>query len=66
MLWVTEQRVKFHLSNIYCKFNVANRTEASRRAQLQNLLPDLGFACKLTSSPTRDRVGEPHRVPEVW
>jgi DNA-binding NarL/FixJ family response regulator len=29
MLWVTEQTVKFHLSNVYRKLNVANRTEAS-------------------------------------
>jgi DNA-binding NarL/FixJ family response regulator len=29
MLWVTEQTVKFHLSNIYRKLDVANRTEAS-------------------------------------
>ena len=29
MLWVTEQTVKFHLSNIYRKLNVSNRTEAS-------------------------------------
>jgi DNA-binding NarL/FixJ family response regulator len=39
MLWVTEQTVKFHLSNIYRKLNVANRTEASRWAQLRGLLP---------------------------
>jgi DNA-binding NarL/FixJ family response regulator len=38
MLWVTEQTVKFHLSNIYRKLNVANRTEASRWAQLSGLL----------------------------
>jgi DNA-binding NarL/FixJ family response regulator len=38
MLWVTEQTVKFHLSNIYRKLNVANRTEASRWAQLNGLL----------------------------
>jgi DNA-binding NarL/FixJ family response regulator len=38
MLWVTEQTVKFHLSNIYRKLNVANRTEASRWAQLHGLL----------------------------
>jgi DNA-binding NarL/FixJ family response regulator len=38
MLWVTEQTVKFHLSNIYRKLNVANRTEASRWAQLRGLL----------------------------
>ena len=30
MLWVTEQTVKFHLSNIYRKLGVVNRTEASR------------------------------------
>jgi DNA-binding NarL/FixJ family response regulator len=39
MLWVTEQTVKFHLSNIYRKLNVANRTEASRWAQVHGLLP---------------------------
>jgi DNA-binding NarL/FixJ family response regulator len=39
MLWVTEQTVKFHLSNIYRKLDVANRTEASRWAQTHNLLP---------------------------
>jgi len=38
MLWVTEQTVKFHLSNIYRKLNVSNRTEASRWAQLSGLL----------------------------
>jgi DNA-binding NarL/FixJ family response regulator len=42
MLWVTEQTVKFHLSNIYRKLDVANRTEASRWAQLNGLLPKAG------------------------
>ena len=41
MLWVTEQTVKFHLSNIYRKLDVANRTEASRWAQRNGLLPTL-------------------------
>lgn len=40
MLWVTEQTVKFHLSNIYRKLDVTNRTEASRWAQLNGLLGD--------------------------
>ena len=31
-LWVTEQTVKFHLSNIYRKLGVPNRTAASRWA----------------------------------
>ena len=39
MLWVTEQTVKFHLSNIYRKLDVSNRTEASRWAQVHGLLP---------------------------
>ena len=39
MLWVTEQTVKFHLSNIYRKLSVSNRTEASRWAQVHGLLP---------------------------
>jgi DNA-binding NarL/FixJ family response regulator len=38
MLWVTEQTVKFHLSNVYRKLNVANRTEASRWAQVNGVL----------------------------
>jgi DNA-binding NarL/FixJ family response regulator len=40
ILWVTEQTVKFHLSNIYRKLGVLNRTEASRRAQTLGLLSD--------------------------
>jgi DNA-binding NarL/FixJ family response regulator len=37
-LWVTEQTVKFHLSNTYRKLGVANRTEASRYAHLHDLM----------------------------
>jgi DNA-binding NarL/FixJ family response regulator len=37
-LWVTEQTVKFHLSNTYRKLGVANRTEASRYAHLHELV----------------------------
>jgi DNA-binding NarL/FixJ family response regulator len=36
-LWVTEQTVKFHLSNVYRKLGVANRTEASRYAHVNGL-----------------------------
>jgi DNA-binding NarL/FixJ family response regulator len=37
-LWVTEQTVKFHLSNTYRKLGVANRTEASRYAYTHALV----------------------------
>jgi DNA-binding NarL/FixJ family response regulator len=47
MLWVTEQTVKFHLSNIYRKLDVANRTEASRWAQLHGLLDTSAHAASL-------------------
>ena len=39
-LWVTEQTVKFHVSNIYRKLGVANRTEASRYAHVHRLVGD--------------------------
>lgn len=38
ILWVTEQTVKFHLSNVYRKIGVANRTEAGRWAQVHGVL----------------------------
>ena len=37
-LWVTEQTVKFHLSNIYRKLGVSNRTAASRWAHDHGML----------------------------
>ena len=37
-LWVTEQTVKFHLTNVYRKLGVANRTEAARWAFAQGLV----------------------------
>ncbi len=37
-LWITEQTVKFHLSNTYRKLGVANRTEASRYAYVHDLV----------------------------
>jgi DNA-binding NarL/FixJ family response regulator len=37
-LWITEQTVKFHLSNVYRKLGVANRTQASRYAFESGLL----------------------------
>ena len=37
-LWLAEQTVKFHLSNVYRKLDVSNRTQASRRAQQLKLV----------------------------
>jgi DNA-binding NarL/FixJ family response regulator len=37
-LWVTEQTVKFHLSNVYRKLGLANRTEAAHYAHVQGLI----------------------------
>jgi DNA-binding NarL/FixJ family response regulator len=42
-LWITEQTVKFHLTNVYKKLGVANRTEAARWAFAN------GFADELAS-----------------
>jgi DNA-binding NarL/FixJ family response regulator len=39
-LWVTEQTVKFHLSNIYRKLEVGNRTQASHYAHINGLVAD--------------------------
>lgn len=38
LLWVTEQTIKFHLSNVYKKLNVPNRTAASAAASRLGLL----------------------------
>jgi DNA-binding NarL/FixJ family response regulator len=42
ILWVTEETVKFHLSNVYEKLEVTNRTEASRWAHLHGVVPASG------------------------
>jgi DNA-binding NarL/FixJ family response regulator len=36
-LWITEQTVKFHLTNIYRKLGISNRTEAARWALSRGL-----------------------------
>lgn len=40
-LWVTEHTIKFHLTNIFRKLEVTNRTEAARWAQQHGLVEDL-------------------------
>ena len=41
-LWVTEQTIKFHLSNVYKKLRVPNRTAASAAARRLGLLDGNG------------------------
>jgi DNA-binding NarL/FixJ family response regulator len=50
-LWVTEQTVKFHLSNIYRKLGVANRTQASRYALVNDLFAarDRGYGAEIVA-----------------
>jgi DNA-binding NarL/FixJ family response regulator len=43
-LWVAEQTVKFHLTSIYRKLGVHNRTEAARRAYQKGFVDGLPFA----------------------
>lgn len=42
-MWVTEQTVKFHLTNVYRKLHLSNRTEAARWA-LEQGVADLSSA----------------------
>jgi DNA-binding NarL/FixJ family response regulator len=46
-LWVTEQTVKFHLSNIYRKLDVRNRTEAAQHALRRGLVRKSEYAREL-------------------
>jgi DNA-binding NarL/FixJ family response regulator len=39
-MWITEETVKFHLSNTYRKIGVKNRTQASRWVAEHGLIPD--------------------------
>jgi DNA-binding NarL/FixJ family response regulator len=47
-LWLTEHTVKFHLSKIYRKFGVSNRTEATRHAVRHGLLAPTSHASSRT------------------
>jgi DNA-binding NarL/FixJ family response regulator len=50
-LWITEQTVKFHLSNVYRKLGVSNRTEASHYAHVNGLLNEDAVQIPLGSVP---------------
>ena len=53
-LWVTEQTVKFHLSNVYRKLGVANRTQAGHYVHVHGLF-----------EPAIPSVGEQADVPRL-
>jgi len=45
ILWVTEQTIKFHLSNVYRKLDVQNRTEAGAKARELGISDNGTCAC---------------------
>jgi DNA-binding NarL/FixJ family response regulator len=58
-LWITQQTVKFHLSNIYRKLAVANRTEACHYAHLHGLVApgaeaSVGVFASATGAPAEE------------
>ena len=59
-LWVTEQTVKFHLSNVYRKLGVSNRTQASRYAHMNGLMRRPGP--RPVATPEPDRRTRPARA----
>lgn len=68
-LWITEQTVKFHVSNIYRKLDVANRTEACHYAHVNGLVtvggtPALGVYSS-EDSPQPSRRAQPAEPQEV-
>jgi DNA-binding NarL/FixJ family response regulator len=50
-LWVTEHTVKFHLTNVYRKLDVSNRTEAARWAHGHGLVEDLEVDVPAANGP---------------
>jgi len=54
-LWITQQTVKFHVSNIYRKLDVANRTEACHYAHVNGLVTP-GQRPKLGVFSSKDSV----------
>ncbi len=61
-LWITEQTVKFHVSNIYRKLDVGNRTEACHYAHVNGLVtPEEAGALP----PARSADPPPPQAPPV-
>ena len=50
-LWITQQTVKFHVSNVYRKLDVGNRTEACHYAHINGLVAPREPLAPAVSSP---------------
>ena len=50
-LWITQQTVKFHVSNVYRKLDVGNRTEACHYAHVNGLIAPRESLGPAASSP---------------
>jgi DNA-binding NarL/FixJ family response regulator len=63
-LWLAEQTVKFHLTNIYRKLDVGSRTEAVHWAYAHGLIeaPLAGAASKSSQGARRRQSASPDRV----
>jgi DNA-binding NarL/FixJ family response regulator len=63
-LWLAEQTVKFHLTNIYRKLDVSSRTEAVHWAYAHGLIeaPLAGAESKPSGGSRRRRPASPDRV----
>ena len=63
-LWITQQTVKFHVSNIYRKLEVANRTEACHYAHVNGLVASREpVPAAAAREPVAVAVSEPVSVP---
>jgi DNA-binding NarL/FixJ family response regulator len=63
-LWITQQTVKFHVSNIYRKLDVNNRTEACHYAHVNGLVAlREALPIGLIPSSERSRPASPERAP---
>jgi hypothetical protein len=56
MLWLTEQTIKFHLSNVFRKLGVANRTEAAHWVHRQER-PIAGMGNASAAARVRSPIG---------
>ena len=64
-LFVTEQTVKFHLSNVYRKLGVSNRTEASHYAHVHGLIDATqAQPMRTRCGPCRPRRDPAHKITE--